>query len=108
MESITKRLALRGELFEIERHTAFLIPSASRPAGAPTPWVWYARTLLPVYPDESEGWMFPRFLDRGLAVAGIDVGEAYGSPAGRATYARFHEQLVRERGLRDLPGLRSP
>ena len=58
----------------------------------PVPWVWYAPTLLPgqtsALPDIStpsgaEVWMFERFLEAGVAVAGIDAGESYGSPAGQ-------------------------
>ena len=42
MESITKGLLLKGEFFEIDGYTAFLILPESRPAQGPTPWIWYA------------------------------------------------------------------
>ena len=108
MESITKGLALRGELFEIERQTAFLIPPASRPAGGLTPWVWYAPTLLPVYPDDLEEWMFRRFLDHGIAVAGIDVGESYGSPADRGLLRQSLQGVGHGARFLKAPGLAGP
>ena len=86
MEPITRGLPLAGELFQAAGRTAFLIPPQTLPAECPTRWVWYAPTLLPEYPDELEEWTFRKFLDAGVAVAGLDVGESYGSPAGRAAY----------------------
>ena len=50
------------------------------------PWVWYAPTL-PGLPGPEEKWMFQKFLDAGIAIAGIDVGESFGSPSGRAIYS---------------------
>jgi dipeptidyl aminopeptidase/acylaminoacyl peptidase len=49
--------------------------------------------------------MFERFLKAGIAVAGIDVGESFGSPEGRARYTAFYETLVQERGLSPRPCL---
>jgi len=43
--------------------------------------------------------MFEKFLANGIAIAGVDVGESYGSPKGRAIYSALHEELVKERGL---------
>jgi dipeptidyl aminopeptidase/acylaminoacyl peptidase len=43
--------------------------------------------------------MFERFLKAGIAIAGVDVGESYGSPKGRAVYSALHEHLVKKRGL---------
>ena len=43
--------------------------------------------------------MFERFLKNGIAIAGVDVGESYGSPKGRAVYSALHEHLVKKRGL---------
>ncbi len=49
--------------------------------------------------------MFQKFLDAGLAIAGIDVGESFGSPSGRAIYSSFHEELVQKHGLSKKPCL---
>ena len=43
--------------------------------------------------------MFERFLKAGIAIAGIDVGESYGSPKGRALYSALHRHLVEKRGM---------
>ncbi len=49
--------------------------------------------------------MFERFTEAGIAIAGIDVGESYGSPKGRALFTAFYEELVRKRGLSKKPCL---
>lgn len=99
----TKMLPMAGEVFEVGGHAAFLIPSG-RGIGKDTPWVWYAPTL-PGLPGTEEKWMFQRFLDAGIAVAGIDVGESYGNPPGRALYSAFHTEMVSKRGLSRTPCL---
>src|SRR4029078_8959983 len=64
------------ENFEVEGRPAFVfLPSAEKRAN-PQPWILYAPTL-PGYPDEAERWMHEQFLAAGVAVAGVDVGEAY-------------------------------
>ena len=93
-----RTLPLPGEVFTVDGNTAFLIPSPQAATGKPTPWVWYAPTL-PDLPAESERWMFERFLAAGMAVAGVDVGESYGSPTGRAGYSALYGELTGKRGL---------
>jgi pimeloyl-ACP methyl ester carboxylesterase len=93
-----KELPLAGELFSVGGHEAFVIPATNAAAGAPVPWVWYAPTL-PKLPSPAEAWMFLRFQAAGLAVAGIDVGESYGSPAGRALYDALYAELTQKRGF---------
>ena len=68
------------------------------PTNRPIPWVWYAPTL-PGLPGNEEQWMFERFNQAGIAIAGIDVGESYGSPDGRSLYSAFYEALTQQRGL---------
>lgn len=97
-----KFLPIPGEVFDVEGHTAFLI-MPKEPA-SPTPWVWYAASLPP-YPGPEEKWMFERFTNAGVAIAGIDVGESYGSPAGRALFTVFYEHLVAKRGMSKKPCL---
>jgi len=99
-----KNLPLVGEVFKIEDCTAFLILPEETGSGSPIPWVWYAPTL-PGLPGKHETWMFERFLDNGLAIAGVDVGESYGSPAGRAVYSALYRELVENRGLARKPCL---
>ena len=98
LQAAEKRLPLKGEVFTIQKHTAFLILPDKPQAGKPIPWVWYAPTLRGL-PANSEKWMFERFLKAGIAIGGVDVGESYGSPKGRAIYTALHEHLIKKRGL---------
>ncbi|MHC4249182.1 MAG: alpha/beta hydrolase family protein [Planctomycetota bacterium] len=94
----TKNLPVKEEVFAVRGRTAFLIlPEKTRPDD-PIPWVWYAPTLKGL-PGKAEKWMFDRFLASGIAIAGVDVGESYGSPKGRAVYSALHKELVEKRGL---------
>jgi hypothetical protein len=81
----TKNLPLPGATFALAGHAAFLISSDKAAGGTAKPWVWYAPTL-PGLPGPDEKWMFEQFLAAGIAVAGIDVDESYGSPAGRKLF----------------------
>jgi len=86
------------ERFTVDDRPAFVIAPTKRLA-QPTPWVLYAPTLGRGLPGEAEDWMFKQFLDAGIAIAGVDVGESYGSPRGRATYNALHERLTQQRGF---------
>jgi len=100
LQAAEKRLPLPGKVFEVEGRTAFLILPEKKQitAGKPIPWVWYAPTL-PRLPGKEENWMFEQFLAAGIAIAGIDVGESFGSPAGRKHYSALHKALTTEHGL---------
>ena len=94
-----KNLPFPGEVFSVQGHTAFLIlPDAKLVRDKQMPWVWYAPTLRGL-PGRAEKWMFERFLKAGIAIAGIDVGESYGSQQGRNAYTALHNHLVEKRGL---------
>ena len=137
-----KDLPLPGEVFQVDGHTAFIIPPqgiirvkrplmegvrpSTPPVGRPSddrdtarpsvdlptdlplrtskPWVWYAPTL-PGLPGREEQWMFDRFLSAGIAVAGIDVGESFGSPDGRKLFTLFHAGMTEARGYSGKPVL---
>ena len=101
-----KDLPLPGEVFDVDGCTAFVILPAieNRSTHRPTPWVWYAPTL-PNLPEARERWMFERFLAAGVAVAGMDVGESYGSPRGRAGFSALYRELVERRGFSRKPCL---
>ena len=92
-----------GETLAIEGHEAFVISPEKKPEGA-IPWVWYAPTLKGL-PGGAEKWMFERFLAAGIAVAGIDVGESYGSPDGRALYSALYRELTTQRHFSAKPVL---
>lgn len=97
-----KSLPLPGESIKFNGFDAFIMmPKAIR---ADLPWVWYAPTL-PGLPSESERWMFEKFLAAGVAIAGIDVGESYGSPAGTKRYDEFYQYLVNNKNFNAKPCL---
>ena len=84
-----KTLPLSGESFKLDGSDAFVIlPKGARNAKADIPWIWYTPTLEGL-PGKAEDWMFERFLQAGVAIAGIDVGESYGSPIGRLIIRRL-------------------
>ena len=101
---LSKVLPVAGEVFTVESHTAFLILPKRLAEQGGTPWVWYAPTL-PGLPGQEETWMIQKFLDANIAVAGIDVGESFGNPAGRRLYTAFYQHLVQTRGLSKTPCL---
>lgn len=98
MEIASKKLPIEGEVFTVEGHTAFLILPDKKASDTKTPWIWYAPTL-PGLPGDAEIWMFERFLKAGIAIAGVDVGESFGNPQGRAIFSALHKELVKKRGL---------
>lgn len=78
--------------FRVHGRPAFVL-GATEPQ-ARRPWVWYAPTLGRKYPGTAERWMFEQFHDHGIAIAGIDVGESYGNPGGRAVFQAFHAAMT--------------
>lgn len=90
--------------FTVLGRRAFLIeaPAITAEPG-PRPWVWYAPTL-PGLPAKEEAWMFERLVAAGVTIAGIDVGESYGNPAGRSLFTAWHAVLG-HRGYARRPAL---
>lgn len=99
-----KTLPLPGETFVVAGRPAFLIPAPTAVAEKSRPWIWYAPTLPP-YPGKEERWMFEQFIAAGIAIAGIDVGESYGSPAGRKLFTALHAEMSQVRGYSTRPVL---
>lgn len=99
-----KQLILPGGAFRVAERPAFILWPKPELRSEPQPWIFYAPTLPP-YPDEAEKWMHQQFLDAGVAVAGIDVGEAYGSPAAREVFEKFYTELTTRRGFAQRPCL---
>ncbi len=84
--------------FKVDGHTAFVIMPKVADEKKPIPWVWYAPTFSSL-PEAREHWMFEKFLASGIAIAGVDVGESYGSPKGRAVYSALYKELVTNRNF---------
>ena len=93
-----------GEDLTIQGRPAFVyLPPESKRAN-PQPWIFYAPTL-PGLPDEAERWMHEQFLAAGVAVAGVDAGEAYGSPKSHALFDALYRELIEKRGFAAKPCL---
>src|SRR4051812_26634085 len=88
-----KALPLPGEVFDVSGRTAFLIPAKAVPYAKALPWVWYAPTL-PNLPGPEERWMFEAFRAVGVAIAGIDAGESYGSLAGNKVFDTLYSAMT--------------
>ena len=104
--SQTLTLAAERQAFTVANHQAFVLapPESARIEG-PMPWVWYAPTLGRNLPGSAEKWMFDRLHAAGIAIAGVDVGESYGSPKGRVVYQKLYEELTKNRGFSTKPVL---
>lgn len=99
-----KNLILPGESFLVEGRPAFIFLPPEEKRTQPQPWIMYAPTLPP-YPDKHEKWMHEQFVAAGIAVAGIDSGESYGSPKGQASMSALYEELTKNRGFAARPCL---
>ena len=99
-----KQFFVPAETFEVAGRPAFVMLPAKELRKTPQPWIWYFPTL-PGYPDEHEKWMDEQFVAAGIAVAGIDVGESYGSPAGNKVFDQFYNEMVQQRGYKAKPCL---
>jgi pimeloyl-ACP methyl ester carboxylesterase len=99
-----KTMILPGDTFLSAGRPAFIIWPDKSLRQTPQPWVFYAPTL-PGLPDEHEKWMHQQFLAAGVAVAGIDVGEGYGSPPSVGLFDHFYDEVTTERGLAAKPCL---
>lgn len=74
--------------------TAFILPSSVNTSAKLKPWLWYAPTLIGL-PGVEEQWLFDKFLEAGISIAGVDVGESYGSPEGNARFSVFYAELLK-------------
>lgn len=85
--------------FEVVGHRGFVIMPSSRPKTGLIPWVWYAPTFIGSLPGNANTWICERLLAKGIAVCGVEVGESFGNPQGRAVFTEFHRSVVSQFGL---------
>lgn len=78
-----------------DRHAFIMEAKDESPTASGKPWIFYAPTLHNC-PDKAESWMHERFLKAGISVAGIDVGESYGSPAAFPCFEALYQHMVAE------------
>lgn len=99
------RLALPGtENFTVAGRPAFVYLPPENLRTQPQPWIFYA-PALPDVPDNAERWMHEQFLAAGVAVVGVDVGEAYGNPQSRETFDALYRELTERRSFAAKPCL---
>jgi predicted esterase len=85
--------------FAVPGGRGFVILPAGSPGGSGIPWVWYAPTFVDQerpgpLPKELHAWYMRQWLAAGIAIGGVDAGEAWGNPAGRAAFTEFHRAAV--------------
>jgi len=97
--------------FAVPGGSGFVIkPNGPERAGL-KPWVWYAPTFVHArpetgrYPNKSLDWLFTRLLDKGIWIAGVDVGESWGNAQGRKAYTQFYKYVRKEYALSPRPCL---
>jgi alpha-beta hydrolase superfamily lysophospholipase len=100
----TPRLVLPGINLIVEGRPAFIFLPSEEKRANPQPWIFYAPTL-PGYPDGAERWMHEQFLAAGIAVAGVDVGEAYGNPKSHAIFDALYRELLEKHSFAPKPCL---
>lgn len=69
------------------------------------PWLWYAPTFIGRLPDPSHAFYFKPLLEAGFFIAGVEVGESFGSPKGTAQYQAFYEHVAATYDLSPTPVL---
>lgn len=62
-------------------------------------WVWYAPAFMPntgglTPANIQQQFYFDSLRSQGFTIVGMDIGESFGSPAGRALYKAFYDQLM--------------
>ena len=89
----------------VEKQRGFILRPEKPAADGTRPWVWYAPTFIGGHPNKSNEWLFRRLMDRGYAICGVEVGESYGSPAGRKVYSAFYDLMIKDYKLDAKPYL---
>lgn len=105
-QAIAEQAELTFDRFKLGDNNAFVLnPEAAAKSELGKPWVWYAPTFHKKLPHpKQEGWMIEHLHAKGIAVAGVDVGESMGNPKGRAIFQKLYEHMV-EQGYSTKPVL---
>jgi len=103
VQALAEPLPCTVDFLDVEGCPAFLIRPRGKAVSGPMPWVWYAPVIG--HPNASHAWMLRQWLEKGIGMAGVDVGESFGSPRGRAVYTRLWETLRTRYHMADRPCL---
>jgi len=91
-----RQVLVNGESFLLnDRHAFVMSPEPSSVPEGKKPWIFYGPTLHGT-PDKAESWMHRKFLDAGVAIAGIDVGEGYGSPHAFPHFEALYQHMIQQ------------
>ena len=103
VKALSEQLPCTLDFFDVRGCPAFLIRPKGQPATTPMPWVWYAPVIG--HPNADHVWMLRQWLEKGIGMAGVDVGESYGSPDGRKAYTALWETLTTRYHMSETPCL---
>ena len=103
--AFSKQTPLPSEIFNVDGNVGFVIFPEQITLSKPIPWIWYAPTLTGL-PGAEELWMFEQISNAGIAIVGVDVGESFGSPAGRKILSSFYTLLTENLGFNSKAVLR--
>ena len=103
VNELAEKLPCTVDFFDVEGHQAFLIRPKGKVLTSPMPWVWYAPVIG--HPNTSHAWMLKQWLEKGIGMAGVDVGESYGSPQGRKVYTELWQTLTTRYKMSERPCL---
>jgi pimeloyl-ACP methyl ester carboxylesterase len=103
VSDLAKQLPCRVDFFDVDRCHAFLIRPKGKVLTSPMPWVWYAPVIG--HPNTSHAWMLKQWLEKGIGMAGVDVGESFGSHQGRRVYTALWEALTTRYKMSERPCL---
>jgi pimeloyl-ACP methyl ester carboxylesterase len=103
VNALAEQLPCTVDFFDVDGRRAFLIRPKGKVVTSPMPWVWYAPVIG--HPNTSHAWMLKQWLEKGIGMAGVDVGESCGSPQGRRTYTALWETLTTRYKMSDRPCL---
>jgi len=103
VSALAGQLPCTVDFFDVDGHHAFLIRPKGKVFTSAMPWVWYAPVIG--HPNPSHAWMLNQWLAKGIGMAGVDVGESFGSPQGRKVYAALWEVLTSRYKMSDRPCL---
>ncbi|MGA2258617.1 MAG: prolyl oligopeptidase family serine peptidase, partial [Thermoguttaceae bacterium] len=103
VSELAKQLPCTVGFFNVDGRDAFLIRPKGKVFSSLMPWVWYAPVIG--HPNTSHAWMLKQWLEKGIGMAGVDVGESFGSPQGRKVYTALYETLTTRYKMSDRPCL---
>jgi alpha-beta hydrolase superfamily lysophospholipase len=90
----------KADIFEIDGNKAY-VHAAPKPA-AGKPWIWYAPIVRSDFIIVKHKAYFDTFMNAGIAIAGLDLGEVRGAPGSTAKFTQFYDAMV-QRGYSPKP-----